>query len=123
MAGHGRLQSTAQAVPVDGGDDRFGGHLDPVQEPGRLQGRAKNIFLRFNLLQPGDIRPGNEIFPGAGQDNGLDGPVLQGLTDSRPEILHQLGRHLVHRRVVEGQHRHPLVQGHFYGLVVCFHRQ
>ena len=121
MAGHGRLQSSAQTVAVDGGDNRFGGHLDSVQEPGRREGRSKNIVLLLNQLQPGDIRSGNEIFPGAGQDNGLDGPILHGLPDSRSEVLHQLGGHLVHRGIVQGQYGHPVLQRHFYGLVVCFH--
>ncbi len=109
MARHLQLVSAAQGMPVEAGDDRFGKSFDPVEQVMHpLEGGFGGFRIR-HARKLRHIRPGGEhLLPGPGQNDGADFPIPFDFVQDRTDFLQRIAAQGVHRRPVDGNHRHPL---------------
>ena len=62
VADHGGLQTTAKAISINGGNDRFGPHLDAVQKLCGPECNLKYLIPILYSLQLRDVGAGDEVF-------------------------------------------------------------
>ena len=121
MTAHGKFQPTAQTVAVDSRHHGLGPGFDLVHKLYAFHHPGDKCCFVLQMLNFGDIRPGDEIFTGSGQDDGFYSAVTIGLAESLCQISPKLGRQLIDRRIVHGEHGHIVPHFHLDCLVVRFH--
>src|SRR5437773_1366571 len=101
MAGHGELETAAERVAMDCGDDRLRGALDILQARVKRFGARERLLPSRHRLENVGVGSGHECLAGADEDEGLYGRVLHAAGDGVFYSFQDAGPERIHRRVVD----------------------